>query len=88
MPEKPGSCGGRAFAHNLSIEKRIKTFYLLILLDNRIFRAHPAAPGLRPSAPGPGFTLVSFLPPAKKDTASIPCAFRGREFIAVFTAKS
>jgi hypothetical protein len=23
---------------------------------------------------GPGFTLVSFLPAAKKDTASIPCA--------------
>jgi hypothetical protein len=26
-------------------------------------------------AHGPGFTLVSFLPPAKKDTAPIPCAF-------------
>jgi hypothetical protein len=28
----------------------------------------------RRSAAGPGFTLVSFLPPTKKDTASIPCA--------------
>jgi hypothetical protein len=27
-------------------------------------------------AAGPGYTLVSFLPAAKKDTASIPCAFR------------
>jgi hypothetical protein len=28
----------------------------------------------------PGFPLVSFLPAAKKDTASIPCAFAGRNF--------
>jgi hypothetical protein len=28
---------------------------------------------IRPAA-GPGFPLVSFLPQAKKDTASIPCA--------------
>jgi hypothetical protein len=27
-----------------------------------------------PSGAGPGYPLVSFLPPAKKDTASIPCA--------------
>jgi hypothetical protein len=33
----------------------------------------PACPQGR-TARGPGFTLVSFLPPAKKDTASIPCA--------------
>jgi hypothetical protein len=28
---------------------------------------------------GPGYPLVSFLPPAKKDTASIPCAGRKRK---------
>ncbi|MDR1127876.1 MAG: hypothetical protein LBL20_01070, partial [Treponema sp.] len=36
-------------------------------------------PARRAGAHGPGFPLVSFLPQAKKDTASIPCA-------AAFTA--
>jgi hypothetical protein len=45
--------------------------------------AHPA---LRV---GPGFTLVSFLPAAKKDTASIPCASHSEKFYRYFfTAKS
>jgi hypothetical protein len=48
-----------------------------------LFWAHPA---LRA---GPGFPLVSFLPSAKKDTASIPCASRSEEFYRyLFTAKS
>jgi hypothetical protein len=45
----------------------------------RAYRAIPYSSGefgriRAPQARRPGFTLVSFLPPAKKDTASIPCA--------------
>jgi hypothetical protein len=47
-------------------DKRIGVFIFL-------FWAHPAT-----YVAGPGFPLVSFLPVAKKDTASIPCASLGR----------
>jgi hypothetical protein len=36
----------------------------------------PESGRIRPLRAGPGYTLVSFLPAAKKDTASIPCAFQ------------
>jgi hypothetical protein len=58
--------------------------YRAMLSGNFMFQpgiwAHPAAPNLWFDAAGPGFPLVSFLPAAKKDTASIPCAFRIRAF--------
>jgi hypothetical protein len=34
--------------------------------------------GRIPAMQGPGYPLVSFLPAAKKDTASIPCANQNR----------
>jgi hypothetical protein len=37
---------------------------------------------------GPGYPLVSFLPVAKKDTASIPCAFPGNGICSLWVFAS